>query len=170
MKKAKWVQGICIVLSLIWMVVIFLFSAQNGEESAQSSNKIVNQVAPIVIPNYNELSAFQKEEKKQELSFVVRKGAHYCEYVLLGLLVSLALPYDRCKRRYTALIAMGICVLYAISDEFHQNFSGGRSPSTVDVLIDSGGVLTGVLLACLILWLVYRRIGRENSSDEKSSG
>lgn len=165
MKKAKWVQIVCATLSLVWMIVIFAFSAQDGVESAQTSDKVVNQVAPVVVPDYNHLSAPQKIEKKQELSFIVRKCAHYSEYALLGLLVSFALPFDRMKRRYTSLIAMGVCVLYAVSDEFHQNFSGGRSPAVRDVLIDSCGALTGVLIACLLLWLIYRRIAKKRSSE-----
>lgn len=164
MKKAKLAQGICIVLSVLWMAVIFAFSAQDSLESSRTSDKVVNQIAPVVVPDYSELSAPQKIEKKQELSFIVRKCAHYSEYALLGFLVSLSLPFDRIKRRYGSLIAMGICVLYAVLDEFHQNFSVGRSPAVRDVLIDSCGALTGVLIACLLLWLICRRADRTRAS------
>ena len=41
-------------------------------------------------------------------------------------------------------------ILYAASDEFHQLFVPGRSGQITDVLIDSGGLLAGILLVVLI--------------------
>lgn len=159
--KAKWVQGICMILSLIWMVVIFSFSAQNGEESSQTSGKVVDKVVPVVVPDYENLPEQQKIEKKDELTYIIRKGSHFSEYALLGILVSFSLPFDRMKRLYSSLIAMGICVLYAASDEIHQMFSEGRTAAVFDVLVDSAGALAGVLCACLILRLASKWKKRE---------
>ncbi|MFZ2371781.1 MAG: VanZ family protein, partial [Trichococcus flocculiformis] len=36
--------------------------------------------------------------------------------------------------------------LYASSDEFHQSFIPGRGPAFTDVLIDTAGGLTGIIL------------------------
>ncbi len=165
--KAKWVQRICLILSLIWMVVIFAFSAQNGETSSKTSGKVVDKVAPVVVPNYEKLPEKQKTEKKEGLTYIIRKGSHFSEYALLGLLLSFSMPFDRMKRLYTSLIAMGICVLYAISDEIHQKFSGGRTAAAVDVLIDSMGALVGVLCACLILWIVVQWQKRRKTTQNK---
>lgn len=167
MKKAKWVQGVCILLSAVWMVVIFLFSAQDGEESSRTSGKVVDLVAPVVVPGYDQLDESEKVEKQESVSFFVRKGSHFSEYAILGLLLSFSLPYGRMKRLYSSLIAIGIGVLYAISDEIHQNFSDGRSPAVLDVLIDLSGVLAGVLCACLILWLAGRWKKREKKARKK---
>lgn len=51
--------------------------------------------------------------------------------------------------------------LYAASDEFHQLFVPGRSGRLTDVLIDSAGLLAGILVVCLIKQLrkCYRRKG-----------
>ena len=43
-------------------------------------------------------------------------------------------------------IAVGICFLYACTDELHQLFSSGRSGQFDDVLLDSIGALLGILL------------------------
>lgn len=162
---AKWVQGSCLILSLIWMVVIFGFSAQNGESSSKTSGKVVEKVAPVVVPNYEKLPEQQKSEKREALTYIIRKGAHFSEYALLGLLLSFSLPFNRMKRLNSSLIAFGICVLYAISDEIHQMFSGGRTAAIFDVLIDSTGALAGVLCACLILRIAVhwkdRRMNRK---------
>ena len=70
---------------------------------------------------------------------LLRKSAHFAEYAVLGALLLRALDL-----RVAALTA-GIA--YAISDEIHQYFVPGRYASAWDVLLDSGGVLLGVLLA-----------------------
>ena len=48
------------------------------------------------------------------------------------------------------MAAAGTGILYAASDEFHQLFVPGRSGQITDVLIDSGGLLAGILLVVLI--------------------
>ena len=75
---------------------------------------------------------------------VLRKLAHAAEYAVLGGLLVRALGRP--------LPAFALGVLYAASDEVHQHFVSGRVGSPLDVLIDSVGVATGVLL--------WRRFGR----------
>ena len=47
-------------------------------------------------------------------------------------------------------MALLICAVYAATDELHQMFVQGRSCEVRDILIDSLGALTGILIACLI--------------------
>lgn len=42
-------------------------------------------------------------------------------------------------------------IIYAISDEIHQHFIPGRAAMFGDVIIDSMGILLGVLLVMLIV-------------------
>ncbi len=74
---------------------------------------------------------------------VLRKIAHFGEYAVLGLLLARAVG-----RRPLALAAG---VAYAASDELHQHFVAGRHAAVRDVLIDSAGVLAGVLAAHVLL-------------------
>src|ERR671914_2946165 len=69
---------------------------------------------------------------------VLRKLAHVGEYAILGGLLY------RAVRREPAAIALGS--LYAVTDEVHQSFVAGRNGSPVDWLIDTAGVVAGVLL------------------------
>ena len=69
---------------------------------------------------------------------ILRKGAHVTEYAILGLLLMRALGRE--------LPAFLVGVAYAITDELHQHFVGGRHSSPIDVAIDSTGVLIGVLI------------------------
>ena len=69
---------------------------------------------------------------------VLRKLAHLAEYAVLGALLYRAL------RREPAAMAVGS--LYAVTDEVHQAFVSGRQGSPLDWLIDTVGVVAGVLL------------------------
>jgi VanZ family protein len=69
---------------------------------------------------------------------VLRKLAHLAEFAVLGALLYRAL------RREPAAIALGS--LYAVTDEIHQTFVSGRQASPLDWLIDTAGVIAGVLL------------------------
>ena len=69
---------------------------------------------------------------------VLRKIAHVGEFAVLG-----ALLY-RAVRREPAAIVLGS--LYAVTDEVHQSFVTGRHGSPVDWVIDTAGVVAGVLL------------------------
>jgi VanZ family protein len=57
------------------------------------------------------------------------------------------------------LIALGVCMLYAASDEVHQIFIPGRGAQVKDVLIDSAGAFVGIGIA-LALGLLLKFIPR----------
>jgi VanZ family protein len=63
---------------------------------------------------------------------LLRKAAHVTSYGLLWLLWMRALGRP--------LVATGITLAYAASDEWHQPCVAGRHGSPVDVLIDAVGV------------------------------
>ena len=140
--------------AILWMGFIFFLSHQEAGSSSQLSQGITRTLFNIinsVLPWLDlELDFFH---------FIVRKGAHFSAYLILGLLLSHALkPGDR-KAYYSILL---LCVLYAMSDEFHQTFVSGRSGELRDVLIDSTGSLTGILLyAGASLISMKRRIQEE---------
>ncbi len=71
------------------------------------------------------------------LDLVLRKAAHAGEYAILGSLLLRAIG-----RELPSFVAG---VLYAVSDELHQHFVPGRVGAPLDVAIDAGGVLLGIL-------------------------
>lgn len=70
--------------------------------------------------------------------WLVKKGAHFIAY---GILAWLA--YRVLNRPWWAL---GLAFLYAISDEWHQTFVPGRIGSPTDVIIDTLGALTTLVV------------------------
>ena len=73
---------------------------------------------------------------------LIKKGAHFLAYALLALLALRGTGGG--KRPY--LWALLITSLYAISDEYHQTFIPGRHGQLMDVLIDSAGGATALLI------------------------
>ena len=82
---------------------------------------------------------------------IVRKLAHFCEYMLEGFLLMLCMRvYSRHPLRHITVPMLG-GVLTALTDETIQLFSEGRSSQVTDVWLDSAGVLAGILVAIVLL-------------------
>ena len=122
---------------LLWMFLIFLMSSFDATESANQSNFIVNIITDIF-----------KIENIELLSFIIRKLAHFTEYLILGSLTINMLNKNDISKKY--LLSILICIIYATSDEIHQIFVPGRACQIRDILIDSIGSITGVYLYKLI--------------------
>jgi len=85
---------------------------------------------------------------------ILRKIAHSGEFGILAILLwraILSLNFKQSKQSTANVIVIVIIIviLYAISDEIHQDFVPGRIASVTDVLIDSIGALTGLLIFAL---------------------
>lgn len=119
----------------LWMVLIFNLSAQPVEQS----NSLSKGMAVKVVDTVNKVTP-GPEWSIDGLNHLVRKNAHFFTYLVLAVLLLIALKKANPKR---VLIAVGICVLYAISDELHQMFVPGRGPQLKDVFIDSAGAVVG---------------------------
>lgn len=126
-----------IVLVLIWASLIFLMSSFDATDSSNQSNFIVNIISNIL-----------NIENARLLSLIIRKLAHFTEYLILGFLTINMLNKNDISRKY--LISILICIIYATSDEIHQIFVPGRAYQIRDILIDSIGSITGVYLYKLI--------------------
>lgn len=91
-------------------------------------------------------------------NFLVRKTAHFTEYLVLALVAMQALrPHlgRRSPRRWLATAAF--LVLVPCLDETIQLFVDGRSGQPLDVLLDCSGALTGVLLTLAVSRARQRR-------------
>ena len=92
------------------------------------------------------------------IQHVVRKGAHFTEFALLGFSLRMCLESWMEKRRGLGPAAWLGATLYAALDEYHQIGVDGRSGQIADVMLDSCGVLAGVLLAGLAVRMIRKRV------------
>lgn len=119
---------------LAWMLIIFLFSHQIADESAEYSR--------LAIWLLQVLGIDLTEIAKGNATFIVRKTAHITEYFILCLL-ALNVAKNTWRAPHFYYISMIFSILYACSDEFHQTFIQGRVGCIQDVGVDSIGVLIG---------------------------
>ena len=85
---------------------------------------------------------------------IVRKLAHFSEYMLEGFLLMLCLRvYTRHVFKHVSWPILG-GLLTALTDETIQLFVPGRSGQVTDVWIDFSGVLTGLVVGLILLGLI----------------
>ncbi len=155
------------ILTILWCVVIFLLSSQNGDESSQTSGGFIATFCDLLVPRFAGLEEAKRIELVDGLQHIVRKCAHFSAYLLLSVLsMQLFMTFERLRGKiiYPALASLGFCVAYAMTDELHQYFVPGRSSQIRDVGIDSLGALCGILIS-LGIWVLIRYLkGRRRRS------
>ena len=127
------------ILLLFWMTVIFYMSNQPADISSKQSDFVVyifNMIG-LDFSKFGDLA-----------TFIVRKSAHFTEYMILYIL-SYNLLRFYVKNNMIYIYALIIVFGCASTDEFHQLFVVGRSGQFKDVLIDTSGGTFGILLVYL---------------------
>ncbi|MBS4538843.1 VanZ family protein [Clostridium sp. D2Q-11] len=137
---------IYLILTIIWMGVIFYFSHQPGDISGNQSGELLVKIGLIT-----EQDLIHQTDKAQMLQFIIRKVAHMSVYFILSILLILTFKIFIIKHYY--LLSWIIATVYAITDEFHQSFIPDRGPSVKDVFIDSFGALIGLAIYIFIIRL-----------------
>ena len=139
---------IFLFLTIVSMIVIFMFSAENSDDSSKTSGNITNTVVETFVNDYDELPPAKQQSIWDKTEHIIRKTAHFTIYMSLGLWASCTVGKRRliCGKSAAVLV---YCFLYACTDEIHQSFSPGRSCQFTDVLIDTGGALVGILISML---------------------
>lgn len=125
------------ILLIIWMVGIFIMSNQPASISDSQSLGVIDKLSRLGIDMNHAFG--------QMANFVVRKCSHFLEYMILALLIFnvLKLYYDM---KQVVIITTLLVFLFACSDEIHQLFVLGREGAIRDVIIDTCGGLTLILI------------------------
>jgi VanZ family protein len=145
-------------LASSWLPVVLclglIFGASTDLMSSGRTSRFIGPVLRWFHPGIN-------EQAVRQVQLGVRKGAHVAEYAVLALLLYRAVrrtrqvPPERwCGR--CAGWALGIALLYAVSDEWHQSFVPSRDGTLHDVIIDGTGASLGLLL--LYRWHLWRQM------------
>lgn len=144
------------LLSVLCMAVIFIYSSRNADLSTEDSNAIGLAIGDITIEDFDQWTSEARLEYAASIDHPVRKTAHFLEYMTLGILLVGASYDSKRKNRFNILVPYVIGSLYAVTDELHQKLISGRSGQLTDVLLDSSGVIAGVVLTIIIIFLNRR--------------
>ncbi len=155
--KTKIAVVISIILVLLWMILIYNFSSADGKKSDNTSKSTLENIIRIFNKNIDNIKI---QQIVKTYNVYIRKITHYAIYFILGALIySMYFNINKLlnnKLKFVKLISNLTGIIYAILDEIHQFFVPGRSCQIKDILIDSFGVVTGVIFCFLIYILFYK--------------
>ena len=126
------------LLAALCALAIFLFSAQDGTQSALLSGETMGPFSRMLIALFGE-----------EAHTVFRKFAHFFCYCTLMFFTYHAVY--RTRKTLSAALPFILCVLYAVSDEIHQFFVPERACRLFDVFVDTLGCIVGGLIFYLLV-------------------
>lgn len=162
LKPLSFVPAVCM------MYIIFQFSAAPATESSATSGRVCQKIIEISAEVMDvELSYEQKIHYAGKIEHLVRKLAHFTEYAVLAVTVALPLYVYGMRGIPLVLVACSICVGFACTDEYHQSFVAGRSPSKKDVMIDGAGAFCGVIFTRIIGFIGRKTIFRPLSNEKE---
>lgn len=143
------------ILVLLWMGFIFFMSSIPGDESGESSSSIVT----FIIDKYDlitgadeeRINYHNSEDFLRRANLYFRKFCHFSEYCILSiLLLSFLFSLHKYSFFVSVFLNLLITIFYAGTDEYHQIFVRGRSGTILDVMIDSSGIIFGIILAFML--------------------
>lgn len=124
-----------------WTIFIFIMSSQPAKISDSQSIGVIKLFIKLGIDINGIFGEFA--------NFIVRKCAHFMEYMILGLFMFNVLGlYYTVKQ--VSIIAIIFIFLYACSDEIHQLFVLGREGAMRDVFIDTCGGIASIGIRLMI--------------------
>lgn len=136
------------------MIMIFIFSSQQGTASGGLSESIALRVITFFNHEFDSYPKLEQKEILDSFEFLIRKGAHMTEYAILAGLIFLFFAGLRLYLRVS--FSFIITLLYSISDEVHQYFVPGRSGVYTDVIIDMIGAMFALICLSFITHIYHK--------------
>ena len=154
----KWI----LIVTLIWACFILYQGGQTLDVSLDQSDIIVDWIVEKIeyygesrrgvqdntkvepVNQKNEQSNLQSDLRDQ-ISFIIRKGAHFLEYLLLTILIVTYLRNGEYTKRELMVYPLFIVLFLSVSDEFIQSFVG-RGSNVRDIVLDFSGGMVGMSL------------------------
>ena len=136
------------VILLIWMIFIFYMSNQPANISNSQSDFVLNIVRHL---------GLDIEGIYVNIAItIIRKGAHFIEYLILNILYFNVLRFYVGNKK-ALIFSIILSFIYASTDEIHQMFVAGRAGRFTDVLIDTSGAATGSILLLFIISIINKK-------------
>ena len=152
------------VLTILMCGLIFGFSSQDGDTSMETSGIIAEPIARVISSGMKEMTPSRYAVLLNDVQAVVRKTAHFTEYLVLGGLVYLLhLSYGR---KACVISSFVLTTFYAAGDELHQWLGGSRTGMWQDVLLDACGAMVGIQI-CRTAWMKWKEKKSELAGERQ---
>jgi len=148
-KKGLWL----FLLPLLWMLLIYAFSAQTAAESDLTSGSFIGFFARLFGGRFSALSPSEQAAFIAAYQSAARIIGHIGAFAVLGFLFALALALSFIGLKGLRLVGLSVLLSlgYALFDEIHQLFVEGRAFQFSDILCDAFGAFLGA--GCLLVLL-----------------
>lgn len=143
-----------VALLLCTMVAIYLFSAQNGDDSNGLSSVFSRLFGKLLFSGFDKMSEAQQLFIVTGLNHFIRKLAHFTAYMFMGICSYAFFYLAEIRLKGAYLPAVILCAAYACLDEVHQLFTPGRTGQFTDILLDTSGAAVGAALAVVAVVIV----------------
>ncbi len=152
------IAGICLI---IIYCMIFMFSSDTGEDSSAISVKVTKWLIRMYYKIFPIEGAGQViVPVAYEWEGIVRKAAHFIEYMSIGFLsCGIAIMWMNRMKIMFVILMLQLFVSAGL-DELHQYFVPGRSASVRDVLLDVSGGVAGIIFL-LIIYIIIELVSRK---------
>jgi VanZ family protein len=119
----------------------FISFASTGNFSAGNTSRIIGPLVLWLFPDTT-------PETLLAIHGITRKIAHLTEYALLAILAARAFRGSSRQgvRERWFLASLGLVVVYALLDEYHQSFVPSRTGTIYDSLIDIAGGFAALII------------------------
>ena len=139
-------QKIFFVLIIFWMIIVFVFSNEISDKSSGTSGKTIGFIIDTLSITKN-MSEAERQALIETIQPPARKIAHFTIYAIGGILAFNFINEYKISIKKKILYSILFCLVYAITDEIHQIFVPGRSGEIRDILIDTLGGSTGIVVS-----------------------
>ncbi len=166
MKKLLKQPNFYFAIGILIMAILFYSSSMTYEQQSQvglidrvlASEPFKEQLSGIRFSYAGKEQSIAASGYGKFIEFFIRKGAHFFTYFVMGGSFCIGLYLKMKHFWWGGFFAWLAATGYAGMDEFHQQLTGGRTPLFEDVMLDSSGALTAVLIVLIVLLLRKKRL------------
>lgn len=109
------------------------------------------QLSKIHLTYWNKAISVEESGYFYFVEFLIRKGAHFFGFGIIGVIFFML--YKRLNWQFASLYAIASVFVIACFDELRQRFTPGRTGIFDDVIIDTTGAITCIILIKSFIFL-----------------
>lgn len=154
-RKPGTADNIYLLLAFVIMAVLYFSSSMGYEEQNVQpllhqwleSEPLIGLLERVKFTYAGSVVSVETSGYIGFIEFFIRKGAHFGSFFALGLFWYLGLRKRVDNIYLTLVLSLLLTAGYASFDELRQNFHPNRTALMQDVILDTVGGVTGILMA-----------------------
>ena len=157
-KNNNIIKYIFLSIYIILVGIFYFFTLKSGEQSSKESGFVTDVFLGIL-----RFFTFNKVEFDYDtLHLITRKlVGHYGYNLIIGLFGYLTIYSFKGIGKNTLLISLIMGLFVAVSGELLQYIPANRGPNFIDMMINYGGEVSGILLVLLIIIVINKKKQRQ---------